>query len=205
MPLTMRLVRGPQHEQRAREAEDDAAAAEDVARLRRPDGEELDGQEVEQDLERPSDAVLAAAGGPRMVAHGDLGDPSTRQVRERRQETVHLAVQPRLHDVRTVGLGAAVVVEAHTRDAADEPVGDPRRHAANPVLGDAASRSRRRSPRRSSRAAGDVGRIVLEVAVHRDDHLAARVVEPGGHRRGLPVVAAQLNHPQSFIVGGQMG
>ena len=86
---------------------------------------------------------------------------------------MHLAVQARLaHDRRAVRLqGAAVVVEADAGHAADEPVRDPRRQLAGeavlPVLPPAADdvvalvELLEQPP--------DVGRVVLEVAVHRDD------------------------------------
>ena len=45
----------------------------------------------------------------------------------------------------------------------------------------------------------DVGRIVLQVAVHRDEHLAARVLDAGGHRRRLPVVAPELHDAHARI------
>jgi len=52
--------------------------------------------------------------------------------------------------------------------------------------------------------AGDVGRVVLEVAVHWHDHAAASGVEPCGEGGGLAVVAPQADdlHPR---VGGLDG
>ena len=46
----------------------------------------------------------------------------------------------------------------------------------------------------------DVGRVVLEVAVHRHDDAPLRVVESGRHRRRLAVVAAQLDDLESRVV-----
>src|SRR5205823_3261621 len=93
--------------------------------------EELHRQQVEEDLERSPDAVLAATRGSRMMAHLDLGDLRSCLVGERRQETMHLAVEAGLvEDLSPVRLeGAAIVVESHPSDSADEPVGDPRGNA----------------------------------------------------------------------------
>ena len=71
-PVHELLVRRPNDEARANHAEDDAAAAKDMARLRRPDREELHGKEVEKDLERPSEPVLAAAGHSWVMANRAL-------------------------------------------------------------------------------------------------------------------------------------
>ncbi len=52
-----------------------------------------------------------------------------------------------------------------------------------------------------SRRAPDVGRVVLQVAVHRNDDLASGVVESGGHRRRLTVVPTQLDELQTRVAG----
>src|SRR5207247_2012918 len=49
----------------------------------------------------------------------------------------------------------------------------------------------------------DIARIVLEVAVRRDDDPAARVIESGGKGCGLAEVAAEPYHPQMRIDGLQ--
>jgi len=47
-------------------------------------------------------------------------------------------------------------------------------------------------------------RIVLEIAVHGDNHLAARIVKAGSERGGLAKVAAQLNHHHPRIQSGDL-
>lgn len=47
--------------------------------------------------------------------------------------------------------------------------------------------------------AGDVGRIVLQVGVQRHDHVVARGVDAGGHRRGLAEVAAEADQAEMRI------
>ena len=46
---------------------------------------------------------------------------------------------------------------------------------------------------------GDVARIVLEIAVGRDDEAAARVREAGGERRGLSEVAPEADDAQPRV------
>jgi hypothetical protein len=49
--------------------------------------------------------------------------------------------------------------------------------------------------------ARDVGRVVLAVAVDRDEDLAARVLDAGGERRRLAVVARQPDDPEARLLG----
>ena len=51
---------------------------------------------------------------------------------------------------------------------------------------------------------GNVVGIVLQVAVHGDDVLALGVIEAGGQRRGLPEIAAQLDHHHAAVDGGNL-
>ena len=53
--------------------------------------------------------------------------------------------------------------------------------------------------------ARDVGRIVLKIAVDRHDHIAARVVEPRHHRRGLADVVAQMDDADALVPLRQLG
>ena len=54
--------------------------------------------------------------------------------------------------------------------------------------------------RELSTIAGNVGGIVLQVAVGGDDVAAARVGEAGGEGGGLAEVAAEADHPQPRIL-----
>ena len=48
----------------------------------------------------------------------------------------------------------------------------------------------------------DIGRIVLQIAVHRNDDIAAREIEAGHHRSGLTKVAPQVDDFYERIAGG---
>jgi hypothetical protein len=103
-------------------------AAEEIDGLGGVAAEEGDGEQVEQHLEHAVEAVLAHARDARVVGDHHLGDAGAGPARVDGDEAVHLAVEPvGLEHPAAVGLeGAAVVVDAHARDAADEPVGDHR-------------------------------------------------------------------------------
>ena len=51
----------------------------------------------------------------------------------------------------------------------------------------------------SSTIAGNVARIVLQIAVGGDDEAAAGVGKAGGERRGLAEVAPEPDHPQPRV------
>ena len=142
-----------------------------------------------------------------MVRDGHLRDPGTCLVRQRRKEPMHLAVQSRLpHDVGPICLERApVVVQPHTGDPADQPVRDAGRQAADesilpltppPTHDVVPFVDLLQQPR-------DVCRVVLEIAVHRHDHLPAGVVETGRHRRRLAEVTSKLDELQTPIMGGK--
>ncbi len=46
---------------------------------------------------------------------------------------------------------------------------------------------------------------MLQVAVHGDDHIAGGVIESGGERRGLAVIAFQAQHRDARILFGNLG
>src|SRR5690606_2742385 len=51
--------------------------------------------------------------------------------------------------------------------------------------------------------ARDVGGIVLQVGVHRDDDRAAGMAEPGGHRRGLSEALPEADDANARLRCGQ--
>ncbi len=48
----------------------------------------------------------------------------------------------------------------------------------------------------------NIARVVLQIAVHRDQYFAACVLDAGGHGRGLSVVATKMHDPNSRILAG---
>jgi hypothetical protein len=144
-----------------------------------------------------------------MVPDGDLRDLRPELVRERRQEAVHLAVEPRfVDDLGAVGLQrAAVVVQANPGHTPDQPVGCAGRHAARcPVLTvltpaaddvialvDLLEQTR------------DVAGVVLQIPVHQNDHVSRGVVEACRQGGRLPEIAPELDELESRIAGAEGG
>ena len=142
---------------------------------------------------------------PRAMVDDVLDDRDAELARDRRQEPVHLAVQlHRLHDLGAEHLQrAAVVVQLDARRPRDQPVRDHRRQPpvderVLAVLPPARDDVGRRLLEPIDHGA-DVARIVLQVAVHRDDVAPARVREAGGEGGGLAEVAAELDDAQAVV------
>jgi hypothetical protein len=116
-----------------------------------------------------------------VVADGDLGDACPFPGGVDRDETVHLAVEAHVfEDLPPVGLErAAIIVQRHMEQRRDQPIGDDRRQSAGQRIVLA-----RHAPARDDIEAlselgeepRNVGGIVLAVAVHRDDDVAAAVL-----------------------------
>ena len=105
----------------------------------------------------------------------------------------------------TIGLeAAAAVVHRHAGGERDQPVGDAATAARGVRNASLRSRApaahRRRSPAsRRGEQRRDVVRVVLAVAVERDDDLAARVREAGRQRGGLAEVAVEVDDAEVRI------
>ncbi len=139
----------------AEAAGDEADQPEDLQRPRRVAQQELDGRQIEHDADGARQAVLRRAGAPRPVIDDHLGDLDADLAGDRRQEPVHLAVEPqRLDDFGAEHLQrAAVVVQRHAGRPRDQPVGDHRRHPPGDEAcpsDPCASRRRCRCPARSA-------------------------------------------------------
>ena len=137
--------------------------------------------------------------GARPVVDGQLGDAKAAVVGEHRDEAVELAVEGEpADDLGAIGLEPAVhVVQPEPGDAAGDGVEDPREQS--PPQRVAAVRLPAGDEVEAlvelGQQARDLGGVVLEVAVDRDDGLALRLGEAGGERGRLAEVAAQAHDP----------
>src|SRR5262249_6498754 len=158
-------------------------------------GEEADRQQVEEALEHAHHAVLGLPMPAGPVANHDLADAEPARMRQHRDETVQLAVDADLveHLAAVDPEAAAVVVPAAAGQRADHRVEDAAGidlvpgvvpdllPAANHVVASI----------QLVEEAGDLGGVVLEVAVHGEDERAARGLEAGDKRGRLAEIAAE--------------
>jgi hypothetical protein len=174
-------------------------ATEEVTGAGAETHEEVNEDQVKNDPEGARDAVLGLAEHARVVGDlllgdlargGDGGQPG-------RDEAVHLAIQTHVLDgAGAEGLeGTAVVLQVHAGDAGDQAVGDlggdlAQDHAVLAVLAPAGHQVEIFAEQTADHAR-NVDGVVLEVAVHGDDDVAAGRVEPRLHGRGLLEVAHQ--------------
>jgi hypothetical protein len=122
---------------------------------------------------------------------------------------MHLAVQ--FHALEHVALvrfqRTAVIVQVHAGDARDQAVGE----ATGQVALDRVVLAVLAPAGHDVEAFvdlcqqfGDVFRIVLQVAIHRHDDVAAGMVHARHHRRGLPVVAPEMHDGNAPVAASQI-
>ena len=163
---------------------------------------EAHGDAVEDDAgdfgEAEEGAVFGGAVFARVVADGHLDDFCADPFGVGDDEAVHFAVEVEaLDDFAAVGLeGAAVVVDREFQVGLDEVVEDLGGEGPDTgvlaVLAPAADDVGVFAFEEVEHC-GDVGGVVLEVAVHGDDDAAAGEVEAGGEGGGLAEVAAKAD------------
>ncbi len=144
----------------------------------------------------------------RMVLHWNLDEPAAVLLGQHGNEAVHLAVEGEgLGQVAAHGAQrAAHVLDGHSGHLADQPVAQEAGYLANeemilPIgaeakdgivaLGQLVEQAR------------NVGRIVLQVTVHGDEHVTTGPVDAGLERGGLAEVAPQL-HDLHARIGRQL-
>ncbi len=187
----------------------EADFSEEVDGAREIAVEEFDGEEVEHDAEGAADAVVAGAVWGGDVFDGDFGDFGAGHVREGGDETVVVAVEGDVvEEVAAIGFeGGAEVVNIDAGDFADEEVGE--------LGGDAAEEEAIDpffSPAGDDVVAfvdfgdelGELVGVVLEVAIHGNDDVAAGVIEAGGECGGLAEVAAEVDDEDVGVGFGEL-
>src|SRR5215469_15367688 len=136
------------------------------------------------------------------IADWNFDDRSAVPRRQRWDEPVQFSVERHLlDDFATISLeGSAKVVDIHAAQFRHQPVRDARRNAPQPKVVDAVL-----APAADDVVAladllnehRNIGRIMLEVAIHGDDVFAAGVVESSGEAGGLSKITAEFHdgHP----------
>src|SRR5215204_1585368 len=161
----------------------------------RPAGE-LDAREV--DAHREPDP-----------ADEQLSDAEATVVRQHRQVAMKLAVHVQvLDDLAPIDLEPTVhVVEPNAGHEARHPVEDPGQRPARPRIAPVGLPARHEviALLELREQARDLGRVILEVGVHRDDGVTAGMRESGGERRGFAEVAPQAYDPDRVTLRAQAG
>ena len=139
------------------------------------------------------------------MPHGDFLDTRTRNGCHGRNEAMHFRVQR--HSLDNTGAvefeRATIVTYRHACHFADQTVRDPRGHLAGQqlilailaptddhvcVIVELAQHVR------------NIGRVVLQIPIHRCDNVSARQLNSCRHRGRLPVVRAKRNHAQPRVM-----
>ena len=184
----------------------EAAEPENVHRPLGETVEEKHDAQVEDHLEYALEAVFRHPVHPRVMRDGNLGDAGSVPEGVYGNEAVHLPVErDALKHLPAVGLqGTAVVVQMDAARVRDEAV----RHAAQEVAPDrvvlpvlSPTRDQVVSLAELGDHLADIRRVILQVAVHRDDDLPAGVGEAGLHGGRLAVIAPEMDGLQAWVGG----
>src|SRR5215472_5936010 len=181
-----------------------AEATEEMQRPRKITQKEADGEEIKEYPEGPRDTVVRRAAFAVHILDRHFADRCAVPRCERRNETVQFAVERNLlQDVAAICLeGRSEVVNIDAADLRHHPVGDPRRYPAHPEIVDSilAPTTDDVIPGRDLlKEHRDVVGIVLQIAIHGDDVLAARMVESSRESRGLPKVPAEFHDRNAAV------
>jgi len=158
-----------------------------MQRARQVAQQETNGDQVKKHPEGARDAVVR---NPALAVHvldGHFADGSSMPRGQGRDKAMQLAVERDLvQNFPAIGLeGRTKVVNVHAAQLGHQPVGAAGRQAAEPEVVNAAL-----APAADDVVAlgnlfqknGDIGRIMLQVAIHGDDIFAAGVIEAGSQR-----------------------
>ena len=152
----------------------------------------------------PRETVFGNAEAARMMLDLDLSEARTRELAQCGNEAMHFAVERDILDqLRAVCLErAAAVAHGDTHDLGHDAVGHlGNEYACLAVLALAAPADRDVVAfLDQGQQHGNVGGIVLQVAVHGHDDLAAGVLDAGGHGGGLPVIAAEADDANAAVL-----
>src|SRR5271165_2827412 len=198
------LYAEPEHDRGAAENAHHTEAAEKMQRARQIAQQKADGQQVEEHAEGARNAVVRHPALAVHIADRHFADGRPMPGGQRRNEAVQFAIERYLlQNVAAVGFERGPeVVDVDAADLGHHPVGDARRDAAHPEIVDAhfaPSADNVVTGRNLFQKQRDVVGIVLQIAIHGDDVLAAGMVETGRQSSGLAEVAAQLDHRYAAV------
>src|ERR1051325_3159835 len=141
---------------------------------------------------------------PVHIADGDLADRSSMPGGQRRNKAVQLAVEWHLFEnVAAIRLkSGAEIVNIHTAEFGHYPIGATRRNSPEPQIVNALlapSANNVVAFRDFLQKYRNIGGVVLQIAIHGDNVLAACVIESGSKRRSLPEITPQANNSDAAV------
>ena len=162
--------------------------------------EEPDQDQVQDDIERAAQSVLGFPGGARAMINDELRDPRALPGGEDRDESMHLAIEPDpFEHAAAIRLErAAKIVQRDTGEPRNQAVGNPRWDLPRdqgivailpPARHNVVARIE------LLQEPGDIGRVILAIAIDGHEDLTARLVKRGRQRRGLAAVAPKEHDP----------
>src|SRR5208283_2224627 len=190
------LQNQPAGDAAARQNAEHPHRAEEVQRPRKIFEQEADGNKVEENAEGARNSVMRNTAFPDYVLDRNFDDRRAIPRGQCRDEAVKLSVEWNLsQDFAPVSLtSCAKVVDVNAAQFRHEPVGAARRNAPQPEIIDAIlapSDDNVVTLGNLLQEQRDIGRIVLQVAVHGDDVFPAGMVKSSSQAGGLTKVAAQ--------------
>src|SRR5579859_736823 len=196
----------PEGDERSRKNAGCSEGAEEVQRARQVVKQETNRNQVKEDAEGSGYSVVRLSTLTIDVANGNLANRRSVPGRKRGNKPVQFAVQGHLvDDFAAVGLERRPkVMDIDAAELCHQPICAARRKAAHHKVVDALL-----APSAHDVIAlcdlfqekRNVIRIVLEIAVHRDQVVAGSVIESSGEGRGLTEVSAELDHRHATIDG----
>ncbi len=186
-----------------RRCQRNAAAATQVLQ------QEADGDQVKKYAEGARDAVVRNSALAVHVANRHFADRRSVPRSQRRNKAVQFAVERHLlQNLAAIGFERGTeVVDVHAAELRHQPVGAARGKTAQPEVVNA-----HLAPAADDVVAlgnfleeqRNVRGVVLQIAVHGDDVLAARMIEPGGQCRSLPKIPPQADHRHPAVYAGNL-
>src|SRR5258708_22881684 len=168
--------------------------------------QEANGDEIEEDPERPGNAVMRRAFRADDVLDRNLADGSAILRSQCGNEAMQFAIQWHLLDnLAPIGLiGRAEIVNGDAAEFVHGPVCDARGQAAHHEIVDALlapSADQIVTLLQLFEECRNIVGIVLQIAIHGDDELALSVGKTGRQRGCLPEVAPQTHHHHPAVDG----
>src|SRR5437667_2999092 len=167
--------------------------------------QKLDADQIQQHPQGPRDVVIGLAAAPADVLDRNLSDGGSLPTSQRRNEAVQIPVQLQFsHNLSTISFeGSAEIVKLNARQPGHHSVGNPTRNSSGqpgvfpfdaPAADDVIPFQDLFDELRN------LSRVMLEVAIHRNDDFAVRIIETCLERRCLAKISPETNQSNPLIM-----